>query len=188
MADTAQAPSDTKLFDQVRLEEFKALRGEVELRAVEQRTMERNVVLLSAAIYAFLLFPKGHLGNPKDEIYLELAWYLPPLFNFLAFMRWLESIKMIAGLAQYLRTIELNGWEMHLLRARERRDFPIVSWWYAPFWLIMSVGSLTLGYLHMHPPQIHQWMGVTVIGIVGTIVIIGMLARLRAWEKRTRLG
>jgi hypothetical protein len=40
---------------QFRLKEFELLRGEVEHRSQEQRAMERNVVILTAAIFTFLV-------------------------------------------------------------------------------------------------------------------------------------
>src|SRR6202012_1423761 len=119
------------LADKIRLEEFRVLRGEIELRASEQRAMERNVVLLAASIYAFLLYPKEGKIDPGDAPFLTLAWYLPSLFSFLALVRWRESLKMIEALAEYLKKLEKDvldekGWESFLASKRHAGNFPIV--------------------------------------------------------------
>ena len=86
--------------DRFQIEEHRILRGEIELRSREGRSMERNVMLVSAAVYGFLLTPKdGVIGDP----YHHLAWYFPPVFNFLAMIRWRESARMIAKLARLYR-------------------------------------------------------------------------------------
>jgi hypothetical protein len=88
--------------DKLRMEEFKILRGEIEQRSSEGRTMERNVILISAAIYGFLLTPKKDL-YPLEGEYLQLAWYLPPIFAFLSFLRWRDSGDLIRALADYIK-------------------------------------------------------------------------------------
>src|SRR5215210_2539473 len=87
------------------LEEFKMLRGEVELRGAEQRNMERYVILADAAIYGVLVFPaKDHtVAEPLLERFM---WFLPPIIGFLALIRWRESVVMIETLAEYLRRLE----------------------------------------------------------------------------------
>ncbi len=178
-----------------RLEEFKILRGEVEQRAKEQRDMERNVVLLTGAIYAFLLIHPDALGagsfdaqsaqslRPlKDSCLAALksgsldalkagclsalklgslfdnwAWYLPPIINLLAFIRWRESGLLIELLAKYLRLVESNyllplkleregekdvsGWEVFLAQERRRARVPnIVSLTHKIFWIVVCAG------------------------------------------------
>jgi hypothetical protein len=62
-------------------------------------------MLVSAAMYGFLLTPKNS-GQADGHVYYLLAWYLPPVFIFLAMLRWRESTYMIANLAKYIRGIE----------------------------------------------------------------------------------
>jgi hypothetical protein len=55
--DASDQTPKSPLGDQLKLEDFKVLHGEIELRSSEVRTMERNVIIISAAIYGFLLTP-----------------------------------------------------------------------------------------------------------------------------------
>jgi hypothetical protein len=140
------------LGDQLKLEEFKILRGEIELRSSEGRTMERNVMIISAVIYGFLLTPKSGNISDLDKIYVDQAWYLPPILNFLALVRWRESITMIVALAAYLRGIETahmggKGWEAYLEYRRTKRTNRMISPWYTFFWIVIIVGPLAIGLL-----------------------------------------
>ncbi|MBV9824565.1 MAG: hypothetical protein JO001_02620 [Alphaproteobacteria bacterium] len=166
------ASSNTEpLGDKLLLEEFKILRGEIELRASEQRGMERNVILIAAAIYGFLLTPKGTI-QVFDAPFSDLAWYLPPVFSFLALVRWKESVKMIEALAAYLMTVEerilpAGGWEVFLEKQRRKDHLPITSGWYAVFWIATVVGPLVVAYVR-HPASIKD--------VTETAILIGVLA------------
>ena len=174
---------DKPLAEQFRLEEFKVLRGEIELRATEQRGMERNVILVAAAIYGFLLVPKTGI-MAEDQPYLDLAWYLPPLFSFLGLIRWRESVKMIDALAEYLRGVEQKatpdgGWETFLAAQREKGQLPIVSAWYALFWDIVCAGSLVVASLR-RPLIVNSAIPMAILlGLVATIVVSMMAMRRR---------
>jgi len=164
-----------QLADQLHLEEFRILRGEIELRSAEQRGMERNVVLAAAAIYGFLLAPKG--GVPAEDMpFVGLAWYLPPLFGFLGFIRWRESVKMIDALAEYIRGLELRaaaggGWETFLAAQRESGQLPIASAWYALFWDVVCAGSLVLAAIRRPLVPDEAVPSAIALGAIGAIVV-----------------
>jgi hypothetical protein len=170
------------LADKIRLEEFRGLRGEIELRASEQRAMERNVILLSASIYAFLLYPKDKAAiDPDSEQFLQLAWYLPSLFSFLALVRWRESVKMIEALAKYLKTVEHDvlaggGWETFLAAERAKGNFPITSRWYLLFWIVACVGTLIVAYLR-HPFGARHDIIAAILAIAGTLAVLALVVR-----------
>ena len=64
-------PRNPPLGDQLKIEEYKILRGEIELRSSEGRTMERNVMIISAVIYGFLPTPKSGNLSALDERYAD---------------------------------------------------------------------------------------------------------------------
>jgi hypothetical protein len=64
--------------------------------------MEGNVILIASGIYGFLLAPKG-VSRSENTMFLELAWYLVPIFSFLSFIRWRDSGDLIRALADYIR-------------------------------------------------------------------------------------
>ena len=190
--DVLQQKKDEPLVDKIRLEEFRVLRGEIELRAGEQRAMERNVVLLAAAIYAFLLYPKSNPLDPGDMPFITLAWYLPSMFSFLALVRWRESLKMIEALAEYLRQMESDilgekGWETFLASKRHAGHLRIVSRWYGLFWTVSCVGTLVVAYLRHPMPYKIPIVDATasdvvmamILGAIGTTIILRLVMRRR---------
>jgi hypothetical protein len=175
------APASETFAEKAKLEEFKLLRGEIELRAAEQRGMERNVILLCASIYGFLLYPKG-TPDPGDQAYLDLAWYLPSLFGFLALVRWRESVKMIEAVARYLRDMEAQipggpAWETFLAEKRRAGQLPFASAWYVVFWLVVCVGTLLLAYIRVHPADAPLPATAAIVGVIGTTVVAVMVLR-----------
>lgn len=176
-------PKTDELADKLKVEEFKILRGEIELRATEQRSMERNVILIAAATYGFLLTPKT--GISQDDIrFVNLAWYLPAVFSFLALLRWRESVKMIDALADYLRGVEQKavpggGWETFLAQQRAKNHLPIASGWYALFWVITVVGLLVIAYIRQ-PVFTNYVKGITVlIAVVSSLIVVVFVLRRR---------
>jgi len=182
MSETAgHAPVSETFAEKAKLEEFKLLRGEIELRAAEQRGMERNVILLCASIYGFLLYPKG-TPAAADQPYLDLAWYLPSLFSFLALVRWRESVKMIEAVARYLREMEAQipggpAWESFLDRKRRAGQLPFASAWYVVFWEVVCVGTLLIAYFRLHPHDGAHTGTAALIGVAGAIVVALMVLR-----------
>jgi hypothetical protein len=173
------SPSNETLGDKIRLEEFKVLRGEIELRASEQRAMERNVILLSASIYGFLLYPKGQNFDDADKPFLLLAWYLPSLFSLLALVRWTESVKMIGGLANYLKMVEQTtnggGWETHLAAERDKGKFPLTSVWYFAFWLVTCIGTVIVAALRAPLFKGHETAMTVVLVVMITFAVFGVM-------------
>jgi hypothetical protein len=192
MSDTQPDKPDPKpesLGDKLRLEEYKILRGEIELRATEQRSMERNVVLIAAAVYGFLLTPKQNISD-IDAPFLDYAWYLPSVFSFLAFLRWRESVKMIEALATYLKQVEERnmpekGWEFFLDRERTQGHLPIASGWYVLFWVITVVGPLVVAYVR-RPSSSENFLEIAIlIGFIGSLAVA--LLVVRRWRVREEL-
>jgi hypothetical protein len=189
---TADPPVAETPADKMRLEEFRLLRGEIELRASEQRAMERNVILLSASIYGFLLYPKGHEAG-RDLNYLALAWYLPSLFSFLALVRWRESVKMIAALSEYIKQLEAtvfvtSGWENFLAEKRAKGELPLTSPWYLVFWTVTCVGTLVLAFVRVHPRKALVGMDATLIASIGCFFVWGLVHRASARSTAGTLG
>ncbi len=177
MTETADPSEPETLADKIKLEEYRGLRNEIELRGGEQRAMERNTVLLSASIYGFLLYPKAGTVDCADRPFLLMAWYLPPLFSFLALIRWRESVKMIEALASYLLEIEMSvfskgGWEAHLDRERRKQKrLPLVSRWYLLFWVVVIIGALVVALLRCPPPIGHSTQITAAVAVIGTFIV-----------------
>jgi hypothetical protein len=176
MSVNALSPSET-LDAKLRLEEFRILRGEIELRSSEGRAMERNVMIISAAIYGFLLAPQMPDAN---DGYRGLAWYLPPLLNLLALIRWRESVKLIIALSIYIRTIEgqlmnKKGWETFLFDRRRTGSNPILSVWYVLFWFACITGTLIAAIVHQKAFGSNTTVASLVLGIAMSGVVLFIL-------------
>ncbi|MEA2839797.1 MAG: hypothetical protein QOF41_1127 [Methylobacteriaceae bacterium] len=164
-------PEAESLKDKVAVEEFKILRGEIELRGSEQRAMERYVILADAAIYGVLVFPKEG-QNAGSQALHQLAWFLPPIIGFLALIRWRESVTMIDYLAEYLRRRERQinagdvGWEWFLHREkRNEKPIGLFARTYVLFWWIVIGGTGVLACL--------QYSGGSALGILSALVVGG---------------
>jgi hypothetical protein len=168
------------LSESVILEEFKALRGEIEMRGSEQRTMERYVVLADAALYSVLVFPKPEQYG-GDQTLRNLVWFLPPIIGFLALIRWRESVRMIDHLAEFLRRRQKqihgaeNGWEWFL--HNEKRNKQAIAWFaptYIVFWWIVIGGTAALACI--------QYMGRSGAGITtASVLFVGTSVALFLW-------
>jgi hypothetical protein len=128
---------------QFRLKEFELLRGEVEHRSQEQRAMERNVVILTAAIFTFLVSKDLDRKNEETMELLWVVWIIPPFVSFLALSRWLDSLKMIKQLAGYLSVLETkvvgaeSGWENSLSEVRGTHGLKFCSLGSMLFWMLI---------------------------------------------------
>jgi len=165
--------------DQARLEEFKILRGEIELRAAEQRSMERYVILADAAIYSVLMFPKD---EAPDALLVDLGWVLPPVIGFLALIRWRESVTMIETLAEFLRRRErelfgpAGSWEWFLHgEKRAHGAIGLFSFWYTVYWAVVigATGALA-GYKLAATAGIRPWTAAAT-GLVLTAIVAWMM-------------
>lgn len=145
-----RAAGETKR-DKAALEEFKILRGEIELRGSEQRAMERYVIVADAFIYGLLVVPPRE-QVVQDKFLFQFLWFIPPMIGFLALIRWRESVKMIETLAEFLRRREAElfgdngGWEWFLYREKRKcGQIGLFSVMYVVFWAILIAGTLALG-------------------------------------------
>lgn len=142
--DQALAEANEQKTGEFRLKEFELLRGEVGHRSQEQRAMERNVVILAAAIFSFLLSKDFSSSASVEPGLLAVGWLIPPVVALLALTRWLESLQMIRSLAIYLGQFEREvagshgGWETSLWSERSRRRLKFCSFGSICFWLMMT--------------------------------------------------
>src|ERR1041384_2440330 len=106
-----------------RLEEFKALRKQLELTLEEISTLSRYALFGSAAVISWLI------GAPPrvDPHMLRWAWWVPATICFFAGFRVLALGFHIWQFAQYLHHLETRfrvaGWE-HFLEL-QRKNYPI---------------------------------------------------------------
>jgi hypothetical protein len=195
------------LCDQLRVEEYKILRGEIEQRSCEGRTMERYAMLVSAAVYGGFLLKDGVTQKGDGALCYALAWYLPPLFNFLAMLRWRETTRMMEKLASYIRRVEERnmggGWEIFLEKTRSDNSASLVSSWYIVFWTACIVVPATMALIHtfgmlddgagahvMHNPWLVSIIVLVAVGVVGVVALLLQRQEgctLKACELRGRL-
>lgn len=134
-------------------DEYRILRAEIEERSKEQREMERNVVIITTAIISFLLVNPAQ--KPELVKLATLGWLIPPIVAFLALGRWLESLKMIKTLADYICLYEISivghkgAWEKRLRDERFRMNLKFVSRSSIVFWLTMTGGPGALFARHL---------------------------------------
>jgi len=138
---------------ELQADEYRILRGEIEERSKEQREMERNVVIITTAIISFLLVNPAQ--KPELAKLATLGWLIPPIVAFLALGRWLESLKMIKTLADYICFYEISiignkgAWEKRLRDERLRNELKFVSRSSIVFWLTMTGGPSALFARHL---------------------------------------
>lgn len=153
MPPNPNAHFDPEKARELRADEYRILRGEIEERSKEQREMERNVVVIIAAIISFLLV------NPAQKSELArlatIGWLIPPIVGFLALGRWLESLKMIKTLADYICLYEISiigiegAWEKRLRDERAESKLKFVSGSSVFFWLTLTGGPSALFARHL---------------------------------------
>ncbi|RXH57332.1 hypothetical protein [Granulicella sibirica] len=92
------------------IEEYKALRKEIEIHLTESRTEERYLVIAVGAIWAWLITNHNHH---------VLLWCIPLLLAVASVSRMAALTYDIIKLGSYLRGVENHfhaaGWEHHLL-------------------------------------------------------------------------
>jgi hypothetical protein len=153
---------DRALSDQIRLEEYKSLRAEIDAKWQDQRTTERLVLFADAVIYGFIAqHPFVVTGLNKWPWFV---WYIPFFAALFGCLRWWEDITDIAKAATYLREVE-NGcgkpamWEHHLKSLRDAsRTHQLLGRWGDPpvliapatalFWLALVALTFVLALLH----------------------------------------
>jgi hypothetical protein len=140
--------------EKYRLEEFKAARVEIERHLTDMRSLERQVLVGDAAIYAALLFRENPIA---DKSLLSLAWWLPPMIGLLALSRWRSSSEMVGRLGAYIRQNEPDGqgWETFLLALRRSRIPGMRFFWNILYWMttIGGVGAIACYETTMNDPR-----------------------------------
>jgi hypothetical protein len=191
-----ETASPRKHSDALELAEFNILRAEIEQRSSEGRAMERNVMIISSVIYGFLLTPKGisSIPDPKIDNYHDLAWYLPPLLNFLALVRWRESVLLIMALSDYIKGIERasmkrNGWEVFLARRRNNpKKNPALSIWYIGFWCACIGGTAVVAFFHQDLFGVDKTLLNLSIGAVICTVVYWVLLPIKKESLKSEPG
>jgi hypothetical protein len=99
--------SDPMSGDQTyRLEEYKALRKEIELYLTESRSQERYTLIAVWVVWAWLITNKQPSG---------LLWSVPIILTLATSVRMIAMWKHFGIMGRYIRTLEdefsVNGWE-----------------------------------------------------------------------------
>ncbi len=127
-------------------EEYLTLRKEVETHMAELGLLEKNCVLASAAIYAWLA-----KGGDAASI-SAIAWYIPIFFAIFGAIRSFSLGVHLKNLGEYLFEIESaylvddnkpQGWEHHLKSEKK----PIRSIGTSAFWIVFLISTITIGIL-----------------------------------------
>ena len=90
------------------IEEYKALRKEIDQHMIESRTEERYAIISSGIVWGWLI-----LNREKNF----LLWLVPVLLNTAIVFRTRAMSKHIEQIGMYIRTLEkafhCTGWEHH---------------------------------------------------------------------------
>jgi len=123
------------------IEEFKALRAEIDARVKEGQTWESLAITATAAVYAWL-------ATNSDKEFSEIGWWIPVLFPLFGMLRHGALLLRIVQIAEYIRSIEetlanepLAGWERHLLDQRKRHPVRsrLISFSSFAFWATLLI-------------------------------------------------
>ena len=126
-------------------EEYLTLRKEVETHMTELGQLERNTVLASAAVYAWLA------KDGAETSIAGIGWYIPILFAFFGALRSLSLCFHLVHLGDYIKKIEatnltedknVKGWEHHLATSKSsmRKVGTIV------FWIVFLLTTIIIGF------------------------------------------
>ena len=125
-------------------EEYLTLRKEIETHMDELGKLERNCVLVSGAIYAWLAV------HGTNDSFFKLGWYIPSLFAVFGGLRSLSLAIHVKNLGLYIQQIERSelsdqqgpkGWE-HYLESKPRLIRPSFE---ALFWIVFFAVTLLVG-------------------------------------------
>jgi hypothetical protein len=113
------------------IEEYKALRKEIDQHMIESRTEERYAIISSGIVWAWLI-----LNHEKNF----LLWLVPVLLNTAIVFRTRAMSKHIEQIGMYIRTLELAfqcvGWEHY----EKKRNVTKIN-------LIIAIGLLALAFI-----------------------------------------
>lgn len=120
------------------IEEFKALRAEIDSRIKEGQTWESLGLTATAAVYAWL----------ATNSFCDFAWWIPVLFPAFGLLRHSALMVRILQIAGYIRDVEaklsddpLTGWETHLLNQRVQHPYRsrLISFSSFVFWTALLI-------------------------------------------------
>jgi hypothetical protein len=156
--------ADLSLSDQLRLEEYKSLRGEIDAKWQDQRITERLVLFADAVIYGFLAqHPPTPTGLKSWPLFV---WLIPSFTAFFGSLRWWEDVRAINQASAYLRQVEssfgkvgLEMWENHLKKLRDKGwshrwvggqvgQSLLIAPIQAFFWLVLILVTILLAVWH----------------------------------------
>jgi hypothetical protein len=124
----APRPEDQALF---LVEEYRALRKEIDQHMIESRTEERYAIISSGVVWAWLI-----LNHEKNA----LLWLVPVVLSIAIAFRTNAMSKHIEQIGMYIRTLELAfqwvGWEHY----EKKRDVTRIN-------LVSAVGLLVLAFI-----------------------------------------
>lgn len=89
--------------DDFYIKEFDTLRKEVEWTLNDSRMVERNVIIVIGAFWAFLIKESGNIGKFAHP---ALAWWIPVLFSVLGALRSAALGFKFLCLGKYIRKLE----------------------------------------------------------------------------------
>jgi hypothetical protein len=106
-----------------RLEEYKALRKEIEIYTQESRALERYTIVALGATWAWLIVNKVHEWVP---------WTIPPLLVVAVALRGLGFLAHFRHMGEYLAEVEksfgVQGWEQKRPGAHVARVTNLLAW------------------------------------------------------------
>jgi hypothetical protein len=111
------------------LEEYKALRKEIESLSKETRSLERNVIISIGLVWVWLLNDGTATTKP--------AWLFPILLAVLGCLRAMQIERHFKSFNEYIGKIEASfsaeqdpgGWEHFLFPRRPTRLSTLAFWW-----------------------------------------------------------
>jgi hypothetical protein len=143
-APVSPSPSDSEGIDAARafhIEQFKALRVEIDESTKEIRAVQRYVAAAVGGIWAWLATHSVKLP--------WWAWWMPVVLVALGFIQCAMLLREVRRLGTYIRTVEnalrlsdlvTRGWETYLFE--EYSHNPMASVSVHLVWLCMAVGTI----------------------------------------------
>jgi hypothetical protein len=129
--------------EELLLEEYRSLRGQLDYQIRDSRELERNAVIGVAAVFAWL-------ASVTPTLIVLPAWLLPPVIAYLAHLRSRGIAGRIDQIAEYLRGLEKGcgdefspKWETTVAEYRQRRTSPGLASSQRIFWRVLVTFSIS---------------------------------------------
>jgi len=144
------------------IEEYKALRSEIEFLSSHSRVLESSIVLGTAAIYAWV-------AKERPADIEKFIWWVPVILSVLGSIREYGHKVRTFQIAEYIRQIEEyfqkdatpSGWEHFLVEKRKFKKNIALGLSTFVFWLIMLISTLILALFMTFSndvPSIDRWL------------------------------